>query len=125
MSCNNCATCTCKETRAPFEVAMGKANELIHYLSEHEDHPQFESLLYPRRVAVADHYMGVQIDPMTGPRIVIWETDTPDVEPVMYISGTAMGLTNPDAPPPLTTSGKLVELVTQFDSLIHTSFFRG
>ena len=125
MTCNNCAKCVCKEKKADFEIAMEKVHDLLIYMSEHEDHPQMESLVYPRRVAVGDVYMGIRTDPDAGSYVLIYETDAPDQDPVMYINGTATGLTNPDAPPPLAVSSTMYKSVDQFDTLIRNSFFKG
>ena len=127
MTCQNCATCACKESKAPFEEVMEQAGRNLQYIADHLEHPQAESLIYPRRVAVGDVFMGVVIradDPGVD-RIFIYADDKPDTNPVMYVNSISMGLWNPDAPPPLAISSQLPELMNQFHNLLHTSFFQG
>lgn len=125
MTCNKCEHCAKEKDLAPFELAMHRAGEAIAYILEHDNHPQYDRIKYPNRVAVDQYFMGIHKDEFAGPRLYIYNGDTPADDPMVYISSTAMGLIDNDATPPMLNSTLMVDLVTKFKDLLENHFFQG
>lgn len=123
MTCGKCEQCSCQP--APFEQAMNKAHEVLHYTADFVDHPQYDRIKYPNRVSVGDYYLGIHEDELAGRRIFIWAGDKPTDNPLVYINQTTMGLVDADAPPPMISSEQMRDTMKGFKDLLTNHFFQG
>lgn len=125
MTCTKCEQCAKENDLPDFELAMNRANDAITYAVEHIDHPQYERIKYPNRVAVGKYFMGIYEDEHAGPRIFIWSGDKPTDEALVYVNGQSMGIVNPDAAPPMINSKDMLDLTESFKNLLKKHFFKG
>lgn len=119
MTCNQCEHCT--ELAEPtFSRTMNAAQRAVEYIAEFEGHPQRERVIYPNRVAVDDYYMGFD-----AKGIMVYYYKDMDGNPGIYVNNHSLSVFDADAPPPIMSSEKLLELATNFEKLLKEEFFQG
>lgn len=125
MTCNKCEHCT--RVTPLYEKTMAKAEAVNAFVKDHEDHPQFERIKFPNRIAIGDYYLGLNLENniATGYNVNIYKDMDPNTVPEIFVGEKYMSLYNPDKPPLILDSQLIHDLVDQFNELLRTEFFQG
>lgn len=125
MTCNQCEHCT--QVVPIYEKTMAKAEAVNAFVKDHEDHPQFERIKFPNRIAIGDYYLGLAFENnmVVGYNVNIYKEMDPNTDPEIFVGAKYMGLHNPDNPPAILDSQLIHDLIDQFNELLRTEFFQG